>query len=70
MTEREMIIVLLNYISDERIAILLRTAKTFSDPPQRVPSVTEKTLCAEQVCRLSDEEAHEVRQYANTLHIV
>lgn len=73
MTSREELISLVNHISDEHIAKLLETARAMARMQKRsrrtAPTVTEKSLCAEDVCRMSDKDARDVWLYANSRHI-
>ena len=72
MTEREELITLLNYVSDEHAAKLLEAARDMARVQRRSgnsqPSTTIKTLCAEDVCRMSEADARAVYVYANSLH--
>mgnify|MGYP003291228302 CR=1 FL=1 len=73
MTEREELITLLNHVSDEQAAQLLEAARTMSVLHRRSgnsqPSTTVKSLCAEDVCRMSEADARAVWVYANSLHV-
>ena len=64
MNSREEIIKLVNHISDEHIAKLLETARAMASMQRRsrrsAPTVTEKSLCAEDICRLSDKDARDI----------
>lgn len=73
MTEREELITLLNYVSDEHAAKLLEAARDMARVQRRSgniqPSTTIKTLCAEDICRMSEADARAVWVYANSLHV-
>ena len=72
MTEREELITLLNYVSDEHATRMLEAARDMARVQRRSgnsqPSTTIKTLCAEDVCRMSEADARAVYVYANSLH--
>lgn len=73
MTEREELITLLNYVSDEHAAKLLEVARDMARVQRRSgnsqPSVSYKTRCAEEVCRMSEADAITVFIYATSLHV-
>lgn len=72
MTEREELITLLNHVSDEQATRLLEAARNMARVQRRSgkgqQSTTVKSLCAEDVCRMSEADARAVWVYANSLH--
>ena len=73
MTEREELITLLNYVSDEHAARLLEAARDMARVQRRSgkgqPTTSYKTRCAEEVCRMSEADAITVFIYATSLHV-